>query len=66
MDNALPVMRWSEKYLGARIFSALARPTFYKQFVGGDTEEELTHTTDQVNKLNGRMSKIRKGPRPPM
>ena len=48
VDNALPVMRWSERVLGERLFSALARPTFYKQFVGGDTESELALTTHQV------------------
>ena len=41
-------MRMSEKCLGERLFSAVARPTFYKQFVGGDTEIELTQTSDQV------------------
>ena len=48
VDNALPLMRFGEKWLGQRIFSALARPTFYTQFVGGDTEQELTETSSKV------------------
>jgi hypothetical protein len=34
-------MRGCERLLGNRFFSLLARPTFYTQFVGGDTEQEL-------------------------
>ena len=30
VDNALPIMRWSEKYLGQTLFSTLARQTFYR------------------------------------
>ena len=48
VDNALPIMRWSEKYFGDQLFAALARPTFYRQFVGGDTEIELADTTKKV------------------
>ena len=48
VDNALPIMRWSERWLGDRIFSAVARQTFYRQFVGGDTERELAATSAQV------------------
>jgi len=46
VDNALPLMKKAEAILGSRIFSAVARPTFYRQFVGGDTEEELRLTTE--------------------
>jgi len=46
VDNALPLMKRSEAILGNRIFSAVARPTFYRQFVGGDTEEELSKTCE--------------------
>eukprot|EP00090_Calanus_glacialis_P005915 TRINITY_DN14627_c0_g1_i1.p1 TRINITY_DN14627_c0_g1~~TRINITY_DN14627_c0_g1_i1.p1 ORF type:complete len:474 (-),score=127.41 TRINITY_DN14627_c0_g1_i1:305-1726(-) len=46
VDNALPMMRWAEAILGNKIFSAIARPTFYRQFVGGDTEEELSKTCE--------------------
>ena len=52
MDNALPLMRWAEKWLGQTVFSALARPTFYRQFVGGDTELELATTCSQVRFQN--------------
>ena len=48
VDNALPIMRWSERWLGDKIFSAVARQTFYRQFVGGDTERELAATSAQV------------------
>jgi hypothetical protein len=34
-------MRAGERVLGRRLFSLLARPSFYTQFVGGDTEQEL-------------------------
>jgi hypothetical protein len=34
-------MRGCEKVFGERLFSMVARPTFYKHFVGGDTEAEL-------------------------
>ena len=44
VDNALPMMRGAEAILGKKIFSAMARPTFYRQFVGGETEEELSKT----------------------
>jgi len=52
VDNALPIMRRAEAMLGSKYFSAVARPTFYKQFVGGDTEEELRNTC-QVLKSSG-------------
>merc|ERR1712198_121944 len=55
VDNALPIMRGSEKVLGEKAFSAVARPTFYKQFVGGDTEQELTHTSDQLSRSRLRL-----------
>ena len=48
VDNALPLMRWAERWLGQTVFSALARPTIYRQFVGGDTELELATTCSQV------------------
>ena len=52
VDNALPMMRWAEAILGNKIFSAIARPTFYRQFVGGDTEEELSKTCELM-RLSG-------------
>ena len=55
VDNALPLMRFGEKYLGERIFSSLARPTFYRQFVGGDTEEELKRTNATLAKAGIRL-----------
>ncbi len=41
-------MRTFERLLGARLFSALLRPTFYGQFVGGETREQLTRTADRL------------------
>ncbi len=32
------------RLLGARLFASLARPTFYAQFVGGESEQELDDT----------------------
>jgi len=55
VDNALPLMRFGEKYLGERIFSSIARPTFYRQFVGGDTEEELARTSKILAKAGIRL-----------
>ena len=55
VDNALPLMRFGEKYLGERIFSSIARPTFYRQFVGGDTEEELARTSEILAKAGIRL-----------
>ena len=55
VDNALPLMRFGEKYLGERIFSSIARPTFYRQFVGGDTEEELKRTSATLAKAGIRL-----------
>ena len=46
VDNALPMMRGAEAILGKKIFSAMAWPTFYRQFVGGETEEELSKTCE--------------------
>ena len=53
VDNALPLMRLAEKWLGERMFSAVARPTFYTQFVGGDTEQELALTASKVSSVSG-------------
>ncbi|XP_023345655.1 uncharacterized protein LOC111714724 isoform X2 [Eurytemora carolleeae] len=44
VENALPVMRKCEQLFGERMFAMVARPTFYRQFVGGETEEELRHS----------------------
>ena len=55
VDNALPLMRFGEKYLGDRLFSLLARQTFYRQFVGGDTEEELARTSAMLAEANIRL-----------
>jgi hypothetical protein len=41
-------MRAGERILGKGLFSLVARPTFYRQFVGGDTEQELRSVTNRV------------------
>jgi hypothetical protein len=41
-------MQTVEKILGKGLFSLVARPTFYRQFVGGDTEQELRSVTNRV------------------
>jgi hypothetical protein len=46
----LQLMRRSSAILGTGIFSSLVRPTFYRQFVGGDTAEELTYTAGKLTK----------------
>ncbi|XP_023345654.1 hydroxyproline dehydrogenase isoform X1 [Eurytemora carolleeae] len=48
VENALPVMRKCEQLFGERMFAMVARPTFYRQFVGGETEEELRSTCDRL------------------
>jgi len=55
VDNALPLMKRAEAVFGSRLFSAVARPTFYRQFVGGDTEEELRQTCELMRESGLRL-----------
>ena len=48
-------MTAGQKYLGDRIFDLLLRPTFYRQFVGGDSESELLVTTQTLVKSGLRL-----------
>ncbi len=41
-------MRAGERILGKGLFFLVARPTFYRQFVGGDTEQEMRSGTNRV------------------
>jgi hypothetical protein len=41
-------MQAGERILGKGLFSLVARPTFYRQFVGGDTEQELRSVASRV------------------
>jgi hypothetical protein len=41
-------MRAGERILAQDLFSQVARPTFYRQFLGGDTEQELRSVTNRV------------------
>jgi hypothetical protein len=41
-------MRAGERILGKGLFSLVACPTFYRQFVGSDTEQELRSVTNRV------------------
>ena len=59
MDNTVlcifQLMRHGERFLGSRLFSGLLRPTFYRQFVGGDTREELVRTVEKLRETNLRL-----------
>jgi len=48
-------MRKVENGFGSQIFTAIVRPTFYKQFVGGDKESELMATASLLKKSNLRL-----------
>jgi hypothetical protein len=37
-----------ERILGKDLFSQMASPTFYRQFVGGESEQELRLITNRV------------------
>jgi hypothetical protein len=37
-----------ERILGKGLFSLVARPTFYRQVMGGDTEQALRSVTNRV------------------
>ncbi len=37
-----------ERILGKGLFSLVARPTFYRQFVDSDTEQELRVVTNGI------------------
>ncbi|XP_064470810.1 hydroxyproline dehydrogenase-like [Ornithodoros turicata] len=41
VDNSLWLMNVGQRFLGPRLFSAVVRPTIYKQFIGGATVEEM-------------------------
>ena len=47
-------MKRGQNIFGKKVFSMVARPTFYDQFVGGDTKEELQITVEGLNKANVR------------
>ena len=48
-------MKTAQTLLGSKIFSKLARPTFYNQFVGGDCETQLRKTAEALQKANIRL-----------
>ena len=48
-------MNRCQSLFGTKLFSLVTRPTFYDQFVGGDTKEELQWTVDGLNKANVRL-----------
>ena len=48
-------MRGSRVLMGSRLFSAFVRPTFYRQFVGGDTGAELKNTADRLSESGLRL-----------
>ena len=48
-------MRWSQKVFGPQTLGFFLRPTFYRQFVGGDTESELRHTSNNLQEAGLRL-----------
>ena len=48
-------MKQCQKILGPRFFGLVARPTFYNQFVGGDSEVQLQRTVDGLKKAGVRL-----------
>lgn len=48
-------MRIGERVLGQQLFGFFIRPTFYRQFVGGETESELIETAKTLTKSNLRL-----------
>ena len=48
-------MKTAQTFLGSKMFSVLARPTFYNQFVGGDCETQLRETAEALQKANIRL-----------
>ncbi len=51
VDNSLTIMKACQSVIGIRAFSYLLRPTFYGQFVGGETEAQLAETGSRLNSL---------------
>jgi hydroxyproline oxidase len=48
-------MNAGEKILGPKLFNSIVRPTFYNQFVGGETEIELKITAKNLDKAGIRL-----------
>ena len=48
-------MNVSRATLGTRLFDSIVRPTFYRQFVGGDSENELSVTVQGLKKAGVRL-----------
>ena len=48
-------MKRCQGIFGTKLFSMVTRPTFYDQFVGGDTQEELQFTVSGLNQANVRL-----------
>ena len=48
-------MKKCQGIFGTKLFSMVTRPTFYDQFVGGDTKEQLQITVGGLNQANVRL-----------
>ena len=48
-------MQLGQKLLGIKAFSLVTRPFFYAQFVGGDSEDELSKTAQTLWNSNVRL-----------
>ncbi|TRY70761.1 hypothetical protein TCAL_04874 [Tigriopus californicus] len=55
VDNSLRIMRQASSLMGTRGLSMVLKPTFYGQFVGGDSEEELRHTAHKLTSAGLRL-----------
>ncbi|XP_023216638.1 hydroxyproline dehydrogenase-like [Centruroides sculpturatus] len=50
VDNSEQLMAYSQKILGRKAFRSIIKPTFYSQFVGGETPEEITSCIEKLRK----------------
>ncbi|XP_014671223.1 PREDICTED: proline dehydrogenase 1, mitochondrial-like [Priapulus caudatus] len=48
VTHSLSMMRFGQKVLGRRLFAAVMRPTFYGQFVAGESQAEIRKTVDRL------------------
>ncbi|CAG0922750.1 unnamed protein product [Notodromas monacha] len=52
---SLSIMKTTRGIFGNKLFTLAIRPTFYDQFVGGETPEELEATVSRLNESNVRL-----------
>lgn len=54
VDNSLAMMRWVDRVCGRRMLRILFKPTFYNQFVGGETTDEIRSCVRRLAETNMR------------